>query len=183
MQKKITWHGQAWQSEEQCEISSSEAGIEVRGSIQGTSEDGQDFEINYTLELSPEWQIQHVVVRDAKDEGNELDLQYENGQWFAVDGWHLGNFDHVEYVDITLTPLTNTLPIRHLEFAEGEPQSISVLYIDLPSFKVRKVDQYYTKIGKNTYRFQQDDFTADIVVDDEGFVVVYPNLFTAGKDT
>ncbi|MEK7153856.1 MAG: putative glycolipid-binding domain-containing protein [Patescibacteria group bacterium] len=47
---------------------------------------------------------------------------------------------------------------------------------------MRKVEQCYTKLGKNTYRYQDIeilDFTADIVVDDDGLVVVYPNLFTS----
>lgn len=182
MQKKITWRSQACQSEEHCEISSSDAGIEIRGSVQGTADDGKEFEINYTLELSPEWQVQHIVVRDAKDEGNELDLQYENGQWFDVDGWHLEAYDGVEYVDLTITPSTNTLPIKRLAFEGREPQKIDVLYIDLPSFQTRRVEQYYTKLGKHTYRYQdgeRPDFIADIVLDDDDFVAIYPNLFTS----
>jgi uncharacterized protein len=182
MQKKITWHGKQQVSTETCEISASEAGIEVRGSVAGVSDDGTEFEIKYTLELSPEWDIQHVVVRDVKNEGNELDLQRENGQWFDVDGLHLEEFDGVEFVDMTITPLTNTLPIKRLQFDGDEPQKINVLFIELPEFNIRRVEQIYSKIGKNTYHYQDievPDFVADLVVDDDGLVIIYPRLFTS----
>lgn len=182
MQKGISWRGQAWSSAEHCEVAASEAGIEARGSIAGTTEDGTEFEIKYSLELSPDWDIQHVVVRDMKNEGNELDLQRENDQWFDVDGMHLEKFDNVAFVDISLTPFTNTLPIKRLQFEGDQPQRIDVLYIDLPKFELRRVSQFYSKIGKNTYRFQQDDFSADLVVDEDGLVVVYPELFTSAVE-
>ena len=182
MQKDITWHGLAWKSEEHCEIEASDAGIEARGSVYGTTEDGTDFEIGYVIELSPEWEVQHVLVNDAKHEGSSLDLQRENDQWFDAEGMHLEEFDRVEYIDLALTPLTNTLPIKRLPFTNNETHKISVLYVDLPKLELRKVEQCYTKLGKNTYRYQDIeilDFTADIVVDDDGLVVVYPNLFTS----
>jgi hypothetical protein len=52
----------------------------------------------------------------------------------------------------------------------------------LPKFEWRRLEQYYTKIGNNTYRYQdgeRPDFQADIVVDDDGLVLVYPGLFIA----
>lgn len=177
MKQAISWVSHVLQSEEHCEISVSDVGIEIRGSIRS-----EVFEINYTLELSPDWQVQHVVVRDVRNDGNDLDLQYENGQWFDVDGWHLATFDGVEYVDISITPATNTAPLKRLQFLSDEPQKIDVLYIDLPSFGLRRMEQYYSKIGSHTYRYQDGehrDSHADLVVDEQGMVVVYPNLFIA----
>ncbi|HET8670324.1 MAG TPA: putative glycolipid-binding domain-containing protein, partial [Candidatus Saccharimonadales bacterium] len=156
--------------------------IEVRGSVEGTASDGTEFEIKYSLELSPQWEIQHVIVRDVKNEGNELDLQRENGQWFDVDGLHLEEFDDVEYVDLSFTPLTNTLPIKRLHLEGNEPQKIDVLYIELPAFSFQRAEQYYARLGKHTYRYYEakaPDSVADLVVDDDGLVLIYPGLFTS----
>jgi len=181
--KKVTWQAAAWSGREDLTLQVGDAGIEATSELKGTTEDGTPYEIRYTIELSPDWQVQHVHIADSRDEGGTLDLIYENGQWFAGLDDYLGEeFDNVPFIDISLTPFTNTIPIKHLTFEGREPQKIDVLFIDLPSFTWRRVEQYYSKIGENTYHYQdieRPDFQADIVVDDDGLVLVYPNLFTA----
>jgi hypothetical protein len=184
--KTIAWRAIAWEGQERLTLQMSDAGIEARSELSGATEDGTPYEIRYLIELSPDWQVQHVHIEDTKDEGGLLDLIYENGKWFAGLDDYLGEeFDNVPFVDITLTPFTNTPPIKQLNFEGTESQKINVLYIDLPSFTWRRVEQYYSKIGNNTYHYQdveKPDFQADIVVDDDGLMVVYPNLFTAAAD-
>ena len=182
MQQHRIWYSPEWQSKEECLISSSAAGIEVQGSIRGTAPDAQDFEINYTLEFSPQWQIQHIVIRDARHDGNDLDLQYESGKWFDVDGWHLKEYDNIDYVDLSITPATNTPPLKRLSFANGETQKIDVLYVDLPAFATRRMEQYYTQLDAHTYKYQDSEHPKTpvvITVDAEGIVTEYPGLFTS----
>lgn len=189
MQKKtrsISWRALAWDGAEQLTLQVGDAGIEARSELKGVTEDGVSFELHFTVELSPEWQVQHVVIVDADDEGKHLDLQYENSQWFDAGENHLEEFDGISFVDFSLSPFTNSLPIRHLNFEDAEPQKIEVIFIDLVTFELYRAEQYYSRLGKNTYHYQdveRPDFQADIVVDDDGLVVVYPGLFTAGEDS
>ncbi|MEU7904259.1 putative glycolipid-binding domain-containing protein [Actinoplanes sp. NPDC049118] len=82
-------------------------------------------------------------------------------------------------VDLTGSPLTNTLPIRRLGLLEAEPgvaHRVSVAWVLLPSLEVIQADQIYTALGPGRVRFASETFSADLAVDDEGFVVDYPGL-------
>jgi hypothetical protein len=83
-------------------------------------------------------------------------------------------------VDIQATPLTNTLPIRRLALQAGESTDIRLCYIEVPSLTVSPATQRYTALETGRlYRFEslESDFTADLPVDEDGFVLDYPGLF------
>jgi hypothetical protein len=86
-----------------------------------------------------------------------------------------GAFD----VDLTGSPLTNTLPIRRLNLVRAEPgvaHRLTVAWVLLPSLEVVQADQIYTPLGDGRVRFASETFSADLVVDDDGFVIEYPGL-------
>ena len=60
-------------------------------------------------------------------------------------------------VDLTGSPLTNTLPIRRLGLHKAEPgvaHRISVAWVLLPSLEVVQADQIYTAVGEGGYDSQ-----------------------------
>ena len=86
-----------------------------------------------------------------------------------------GAFD----VDLGGSPLTNTLPIRRLGLLKAErgvSHRISAAWVLLPSLEVVQADQIYTPLGDNRIRYASETFSADLTVDDEGFVLDYPGL-------
>jgi hypothetical protein len=86
-----------------------------------------------------------------------------------------GAFD----VDLTGSPFTNTLPIRRLGLLKAEPgvaHRLNVAWVLLPSLEVVQADQIYTALGDGRVRFANETFSADIDVDDDGFVLHYPGL-------
>jgi hypothetical protein len=86
-----------------------------------------------------------------------------------------GAFD----VDLTGSPLTNTLPIRRLGLLTAEPgvaHRLSVAWVLVPSLEVVQADQIYTALGDGRVRFANETFSADITVDADGFVTDYPGL-------
>jgi uncharacterized protein len=74
-------------------------------------------------------------------------------------------------IDFTLTPFTNTLPIRRLNWQAGVSQGIQVVYIVYPA------RQTYTCLSDTRYHFRMDDFEREIQVNAEGLVIDYPDLF------
>ena len=83
-------------------------------------------------------------------------------------------------IDIQATPLTNTLPIRRLGLETGESMEIRLGYIEVPTLTVHPSNQRYTAIEAGSlYRFEslESGFTADLPVDEDGFVLDYPGLF------
>ena len=91
--------------------------------------------------------------------------------------------DGCEYVDVSETPFTNTLPIRRLDLAPGESADVSVAYFDGSELQPWPEPQRYTCLEKNDrgglYRYLNLDsgFTADLPVDADGLVTDYPGLF------
>jgi len=86
-----------------------------------------------------------------------------------------GAFD----VDLGGSPLTGTLPIRRLDLLHAEPNvshRISAARVLLPSLEVVQADQIYTPLGGGRIRYASETFSADLTVDDDGFVMEYPGL-------
>jgi hypothetical protein len=88
-----------------------------------------------------------------------------------------------EYVDISETPFTSTLPIRRLGLAPGERADIRGAYFDGGELLPWPEPQRYTCLEKDyrcgLYRYLNLDggFTADLPVDADGLVADYPGLF------
>jgi hypothetical protein len=105
------------------------------------------------------------------------------GNWAGPDGQAVAYLEGCEYVDISETPFTNTLPIRRLGLAPGESAEIAVAYFDGIELQPWPEPQRYTCLekggGGGLYRFLSLDggFTADLPVDADGLVHDYPELF------
>ena len=78
-------------------------------------------------------------------------------------------------VDISLSPSTNTLPIRRLGLSVQQSAEVEALWIRLPDLTVETLPQQYTRTGERSYRYSSRGgaFTADLEVDEHGLVVNY----------
>ena len=82
-------------------------------------------------------------------------------------------------MDLSYSPLTNTLPIRRLGMLEGNVgaiHTVDVAWILLPSLEVLDSSQTYTVIGDHRVRFVSGAFSAELDVDEQGYVTHYPGL-------
>ena len=106
------------------------------------------------------------------------------GHWHRPDGSALPELDGCIDPDISMTPFTNTVAIRRLASRVGEAAEIKVAYILVPELSLRAAPQRYTRLADQLWRFDglDIDFTADITLDDDGFVVEYPGLFRRKSD-
>lgn len=81
-------------------------------------------------------------------------------------------------VDLGYSPLTNTLPIRRLNMLNnpGDRHTIDVAWVLLPSLEVVVSSQTYRATGDGVVQFTSGTFSADITVDERGYVRHYPGL-------
>lgn len=111
-----------------------------------------------------------------------IDLMSDGaGRWRDGGGLALAHLDGAIDVDLSITPFTNTLPIRRLALAEGQRADIRAVYLRLPDLSVTVDRQRYTcLIRGRQYRYESldSDFIRDIDIDADGLVVTYPGLFT-----
>lgn len=179
---EIRWRALAWESHERLQLTTGADGTVAQSELAGVAEEGARFGIQYSIKLASDWRVLAARIESQLDRAHRIE-QHRDGKdrWSDGEGKHLEEFDGCRFIDISLSPFTNTLPIRHLTFEDGVPQTIDVIFIDLPAFTMHRATQFYTRVSSHRYRFQDVDhpgFVADIVVDDDGLVVDYPELFT-----
>lgn len=173
--RTIKWEGIADQTQEIFSISFDD-GWKVKGTIIGEA-DGIPVDLSYLIYINGLWQVNSVSVNSA--DGRSLAFEKRKDGWYDQDGLLRKDLHHCVDIDLTLTPFTNTLPIRRLNMKDGESEKIEVVYFEIEKWNVRPAPQRYTRLNKNTYYFESldIDFNATLKVDDDGFIVEYPGLF------
>jgi hypothetical protein len=183
MNQKITWRGVADDTVEHCIINYSGEKISIRSQITGIVE-AEKIEVNYNMLLDNRWRVKGFQL-DAIVGARRSHYQYITngvGQWYDKEAKQ--QFSGCYDMDITFTPLTNTLPINRLDWANQPSQQIKVLYVDVMEGQIRIDDQTYTKVNDTLFKFQNDGgrFTALIETDKSGLVTNYPELFVRVDD-
>src|SRR5918997_144764 len=158
-------------------------GVIADGIVIGVAE-GRPLRVAYEVRCDSSWRVRVVRVGILGSEVPGVDL-LSNGQgnWSRPDGRDVPELKDCIDVDISVTPFTNTLPIRRLSLAPTESAEVSVAYFEGTELQAWPELQRYTCLEKSErgglYRFLSLDggFTADMPVDADGLVLDYPGLF------
>lgn len=143
------------------------------------------FRLRYELRCDAEWRTRRITATlGAGADERRLQLFADGeGRWTTEIGDRLSALDGCLDVDISVSPFTNTLPIRRLRLAPEESAEIAVAYLEVPSLELAVVTQRYTclqdEVAGGLWRFEAPDagFTADLQVDGDGLVLDHPLLF------
>jgi hypothetical protein len=171
------WQPDLGEGAERFRFRISAGGYEARGDVAAALE-GAPLDASYAVETDAVWITCRVRV-EVKG-GGSLDILSDGaGRWRRAEGTALPELDGCIDPDISMTPFTNTVALRRLDLKIGERAEIKVAYILVPELSLRAAPQRYTRLAERLWRFEglDIDFTAEITVDEEGFVVEYPGLF------
>jgi uncharacterized protein len=163
-------------------LSVRESGVVADGMILGV-EEGRPFRLAYEVRCDAHWRVRAARVGVPGEPPKVELLSDGEGNWAGPDGGPLTYLKGCEYVDVSETPFTNTLPIRRLDLPPGGSAEIAVAYFDGAELQPWPEPQRYTRLeandGGDIYRFLSLDgrFTADLPVDPDGLVLDYPGLF------
>jgi uncharacterized protein len=151
-------------------------GYEALGIVSATL-DGGALNATYQVETDAAWVARRVRV-DVTGGGTLEILSDGAGHWRRADGEALPELDGCIDPDLSMTALTHTVPIRRLRLNVGEAVEIKVAYILVPELTLRVRPLRYTRLSDRVWRFDalDIDFTADITVDEQGFVIEFPCL-------
>ncbi len=153
-------------------------GIVAESVVLATVE-GEAIAARYRIECDPSWRVRRASIsRIGDDDSIEL-LADGVGNWHDGKGVALSQLAGAIDIDISVTPFTNTLPIRRLNLGTGEAAEIVTVYVPVPSLTIMTDRQRYTRLDEHRYRYESidSDFTRDIEVDDHGLMTIYPGLF------
>ena len=132
--------------------------------------------VEYEIECAADWRTRRVRVLMAHGgEARQLELDADDeGRWRAG-GEELPAVAGCLDVDLSLTPATNTLPLRRLPLAPGESREATAAWVLFPSLEVKLLAQTYTRLDARRLRYESDTgFSTEIEVDDADVVVRYP---------
>jgi len=120
-----------------------------------------------------------VCLRRAGLVSERTIVRHPDGSWTAND-LALPELIGLLDVDLSVTPSTNTLPIRRLQLAIGQRADVTAAWVKFPSLDVVPLRQSYRRSAAGCYEYEAHDlgFRAQMSVDDEGLVHTYGGLWT-----
>ena len=174
----VRWRDWSGAGVEHLVLTTGEHGITADSAVVGTV-DGVPFAARYTIGCDPEWRVRSVTAEVVG--GGRVRLAADGaGNWTDEGGRSQPALAGAIDVDLSITPFTNTLPIRRLGLAAGESAEILVVYLDFPELRVSVDRQRYTCLDPmRRYLFEAVDgtFAREIRVPGDGLVLTYPGLF------
>ncbi|WP_181782117.1 putative glycolipid-binding domain-containing protein [Pseudonocardia pini] len=162
------------------------AGFRALGRIVRPDPDG-DFTASYNLLVREDGSLRRLSVTAATTsaERHLTISRTDDGFWLLDDGSgsERADFDGAVDVDVSFSPLFNSLPIRRLGAQrEAVDVEIPVVFVSLPDLGVSTAVQRYRTVRPAVgdvpalVEFTWEDFTAELAVDVDGFVISYPGL-------
>jgi uncharacterized protein len=172
MRRFIAWRGlDEWRAEG-CRVERGDHGLRAVGVQLGST-----YQLDYGLETGPELFTRRfvVTVKDADGErGILLERSDGDGAW-SLNGDALPLVEGALDIDLALSPLTNYMPAARLG---DEARDHVMAWVDVPSLEVIRSPQRYEPMGPRQVRYVglDSDFTAELDLDTDGFVLHYPGL-------
>ncbi len=186
MERHIMWSPWTGPGLEHLCLLQQHEGIVADGLILGVQEQ-RPFRARYEIHCTPHWELQAVHVSLLSDSLPSLHLLTDGaGNWTTERGEMLPSLHGCLDIDISVTPFTNTLPIRRLALQPGTSATLSMVYIAVPQMLIEVTQQRYTCLevspSGGRYRFESLEdgvsvFTADLPLDHDQLVLDYPELF------
>jgi uncharacterized protein len=141
--------------------------------------EGKTYFIDYRLTINADWGIQSFQIESEVNSVKKTTIGEKKGNHWELNGVIETDFTDLKFIDISLTPFTNTLPIRNLKLEIGQHREIDVIYINILENNIKIGKQKYTKKGESIFKYENvpNDFEADIEVDELELVSFYPYLF------
>lgn len=153
------------------------------GRIVRAEPDG-DWTASYRLVVSEDGSVERASFTSATAE-RERHLtvnRTEDGYWLldTGSGGTRTAFGGAVDVDLAGSVIFNALPVRRLDLLREEGEhTVPVVYVTLPGLEASVAQQTYrvlTTGDEPVVEFRWDDFTADLSLDADGFVVDYPGI-------
>ena len=137
--------------------------------------------IDYRLETGDAFVTRAMDVEARWDGGSaSLRLRNDGGAW-TVNGEPRPDLDGALDCDLAACPLTNTMPIlRYGLHREAGDHELLMAFIQVPTLAVTPNRQRYTFLRRvdavTQVRYSSGTFRSDLTIDEDGFVLDYPQL-------
>lgn len=175
----LFWHRTDFEGLERLELLVEPEGVTADSTVICLEAGG--FRLDHRWRLDSDWHAQSVVVERWNAQGRGMLSLERAGTGWRVNGEPRLDLEGAEEPDLSVTPFSNTFPIRRTPTAAGESLTLDTAFIDGPALTVARSKQRYDRQGPGRVRYVDlglsAGFQADLAVDEEGLVLQYEHLF------
>jgi hypothetical protein len=173
----ILWQELETGALDRCRLEAGPDGLRLSGIVL-TAAHGTPLDVRYVVETGLDGLSRRVELELDGGAVRRVLLADGAGRWRWEDGPELAEVAGSLDVDLTVTPATNTLPIRRLTALEmGQAADLQMAWVQFPGLEVLASAQRYQRLAADRWRFSTGDFTAELLVDPDGLVLDYGGLF------
>jgi uncharacterized protein len=173
----ILWQELETGALDRCRLEAGPDGLRLSGVVL-TAAHGTPLDVRYVVETGPDGLTRRVELELDGGAVRRVLLADGAGRWRWEGGPELAEVAGSLDVDLTVTPATNTLPIRRLTALEmGQAADLQMAWVQFPGLEVLASAQRYQRLAADRWRFSTGDFTAELLVDPDGLVLDYGGLF------
>jgi hypothetical protein len=153
--------------------------VRIRGEVV-VVEDRTPFAVSYEVDCDGAGLTSRAQVQVKRSGAlDQLTLtRGPTGDWTA-NGRPLPELHGIGDVDLSITPSTNTPPLRRLGLGVGQSAEVTAAWVRLPALDVVPLRQIYRRVEASIYSYEAPElqFRATLEVDREGVVQSYGDLW------
>jgi len=184
--KILTWQGEGTPHLESVRLLAAGGRLKASGRmITAATGDTDAYSTSFEMSTDEAGTFSRLGLRvTTAEEERQISInRTEDGLWLVDrgEGAERSAFDGALEVDVQNAVTFNAFPIRRLNLhRESGGATMPRVFLSLPDLSIRVTEQTYTTVSTSAdgavVTFASGDFTADLTVDDAGFVVDYPGL-------
>jgi hypothetical protein len=176
--RRVAWRrSDEVETDEHATLTIRDTGLSVVGTVVG-AEAGLPVRIEYRVMTDGAGMTTAAHVRSLRGfEQRALTIERNAKGVWSINGKQERKLKGCTDVDLGFSVSTNTLPIRRLRLAIGASQTIQAAWVGFPEMVVDESVQTYTRLDEFTYRYANGSFSAELVVDDDGLVASYGDVW------
>jgi hypothetical protein len=174
MIETVLWKSIPWPGHEAARLV--ERGLEGAAAFLN---DGKPCRLDYAIHCNDDWSTRSARVDGwVGTRGIHVAIEAANGTW-SLNGVEQPQVAGCIDVDLNFSPSTNVLPIRRLNLAIDESQTVRAAWLRFPSFALEPLEQRYTRLADDRVRYESftTNFTAELRVSANGMVLDYENIW------
>lgn len=149
LKRAVVWKNLLLDGRDYCALWHTAEGWLLKGTVVGALKDQRPMLASYEIYCDQNWLTHRVnIERAIGSDVNTLSLSVESrGVWRTSDQ-ELRGVHGCNDVDLSVTPATNTLPIRRLDLPIGKSESVIAAWVKFPELAVQPLSQRYTRLAK-----------------------------------
>jgi hypothetical protein len=179
----VPGHDAAWLSRAGANAGTG-AGWRIAGSAAFAREDDhRPCGLAYVVTCDDTWTTRGARISGwSGDEAVDISIQVTPDRRWFMNGKEIVLVAGCVDLDLAFTPATNALAIRRLKLAVGGARvALTSAWLTFPALALEPLPQAYRRMSDRRYEYEAptQDFSTELVVNDAGFVIEYPTLWTA----